>query len=131
VPSGLPAGTAYPKPPLCVVCKDSLEIKILRLQSVSSAGHDEKKMLEGVVLFLLSDSTYQLDAVPGGERQDVRAGDGLLARRLEPGLDLVNEFVPAQGQVQLRVLLSLPVGCVQQHRPVAALKKPLTRSSFW
>jgi hypothetical protein len=113
------------------VCKDSLEIKILRLQSVSSAGHDEKKMLEGVVLFLLSDSTYQLDAVPGGERQDVRAGDGLLARRLEPGLDLVNEFVPAQGQVQLRVLLSLPVGCVQQHRPVAALKKPLTRSSFW
>jgi hypothetical protein len=80
VPSGLPAGTAYPKSPLCVVVR-IVEIKILSLQSVSSAQGmmRGKKNVGGRCTVLV---TYQLDAVPGGERQDAGAGDGLLARRL-------------------------------------------------
>ena len=61
------------------------------------------------------------DGVAGGQRHDVRAGDGARAGRLQRRLGGVDDVQPAQRLVRRRRLLRAPA--VQQHRRVAALRE--------
>ena len=69
------------------------------------------------------------DGVPGGERDDVGAGDDAGAYGLQDGLGGVDYVVPAQRPVRRRVLLrrrrrAAPGHRVDQHRRVAPLHPP-------
>jgi len=64
------------------------------------------------------------DRVPGGEREDVGAGDDAGAGLLDEGLDAVDEVEAAQRQVRRRVLLGHAAGGgVEQDGGVAALAR--------
>jgi len=65
----------------------------------------------------------QGDGVPGGQSEDVGAGDGGRAGVLEVGLDLLDDVEAAEGVVGLGVLLALDErrGIVKEDRGVASL----------
>jgi hypothetical protein len=48
-------------------------------------------------LTLAARETYQVDSITGGEGEDVGAGDGGAAGRLDLGLDGVDHLVPTGG----------------------------------
>lgn len=68
---------------------------------------------------------YQGDGVAGGEGEDVGAGDGGATGGLHPGLDVVDDFVPAEGVgVGHRVLLADHARCVvEEDGRITALRK--------
>ena len=67
----------------------------------------------------------QGDGVPGGQGEDVGAGDGGRAGVLEVGLDLVDDVEATERVVGLGVLLALEEGSgvVQEDRGVASLSR--------
>ena len=67
----------------------------------------------------------QGDGVPGGQGEDVGAGDGGRAGVLEVGLDLVDDVEAAERVVGLGALLALEEGrgVVQEDRGVASLSR--------
>ena len=69
-----------------------------------------------------SERTYQGDGVPGGDGEDVGTGDGAGASFLQRRLDVVDGVEGVQREVGLGVLLRrVPLGGVDEHRPLAAL----------
>ena len=79
--------------------------------AVAAAGGD---LVEGVA--------GEVDAVAGGEREDVGAGDGARARRLDGGLGGVDHLeAPEARVVRRRVALRRAVRREDQHRCVTPL----------
>ena len=69
----------------------------------------------------------QRDGVPGGDGEDVGAGDFAGALLLQRRLDVVDDVESVQRVVGLGVLLRrVPFGGVEEHRPLAALHQSVS-----
>lgn len=67
--------------------------------------------------------TYECDAVPGREREYVRAGDDAEAGLLDAPLDAIDDLEAPQAEVGPGVLLrGVALGGVDEHGRVAALQ---------